>query len=110
VQLVDEENDLPGGVGDFLQDRFQPLLELAPEFRASDQRAQIEGDHPLILEVLRHVTAHDALRQPLGDGRLAHARLTNQHRVVLCPAREDLHHPPDLFVAADDRVELALSR
>ncbi len=80
------------------------------EFRARDQRAQIEGDHPLVLEILRHVTAHDALRQPLGDRRLADAGLADQHRVVLRPARKDLHHPPDLFIAADDRVELALPR
>jgi hypothetical protein len=39
VQLVNEEDDLPGGVGDFLQDRFQALFELTPEFRAGDQRA-----------------------------------------------------------------------
>ena len=108
VQLVDEEDDLPGGVGDFLQDRLQPLLELAAEFRAGDQGAQIEGDDPLVLEVLRHVAAHDALRQPLDDRRLADAGLADQHRVVLRPPRKDLHHAPDLFVAADDRVELAL--
>ena len=101
---------MPVGVGDFLQDRLQPLLELTAEFRARDQRAQVEGDHPLVLEVLRHVAAHDALRQPLGDRRLADARLADQHRVVLRPPRKDLHHPPDLFVATDHRVELALSR
>jgi len=110
VQLVDEEDDLPGGVGDFLQDSFQALFELAPEFRPRDQRAQIEGDHPLILEILRHVTAHDALRQPLGDRRLTDTGLANQDRVVLRPPGKNLHHPSDLVIAADDRVELALSR
>ena len=101
---------LPGGVGDFLEDRFQPLLELAPEFRARDQGAQIEGNHLLVLEVLRHVTAHDALRQTLRDRRLADTGLANQHRIVLRPPRKDLHHAPDFFVTTDDRIELALSR
>ena len=110
VQLVDEEDDLPGGVRDFLQHRFQALFELAAEFRTRDQRAQIEGDHPLVLEVLRHVAAHDALCQSLGDRRLPDAGLADQHRVVLRPPRENLHHAADLFIAADDRVELALSR
>ena len=94
----------------FLQDGFQALFELAPEFRPRDQRAQIERDHPLVLEVLRHVTAHDALRQPLGDGRLTDAGLADQHRVVLRPPRKNLHYASDLFVAANDRVELALLR
>ena len=110
VQLIDEEDDLAGGVGDFLEHRLQPLLELAPEFRAGDQRAHVERDDSLVLEILRHVAAHDALRQTFDDRRLADTGLADQHRVVLGPAREHLHDPPDLFVAADDRVELALLR
>ena len=49
-------------------------------------------------------------RQPLGDRRLADAGLADQHRVVLGPPRQHLHRPPDLLVAADDRVDLALAR
>ena len=75
-----------------------------------DQRAQVERDDPLVLQALRHVAAHDPLGQPLGDRRLADAGLADQDRVVLRPAREDLDDAPDLLVAADDRVELALSR
>ena len=52
----------------------------------------------------------DALRQALDDGRLAHAGLADQHRVVLGAAREDLHDPLDLVLAPDHRVELALGR
>ena len=37
VQLVDEEDDLPVGFGDFLQHRFEPLLELAAELGAGDR-------------------------------------------------------------------------
>src|SRR6185369_11972918 len=44
----------------------------------------------------------------LDDGGLADARLTQQHRVVLGPAGEDLHDPLDLGFTPDDRVELAL--
>ena len=49
----------------------------------------------------------DALGQALDDGRLADARLADQHRVVLGVAAEDLDDPLDLLLAADDRVELA---
>ena len=51
--------------------------------------------------------AHDALREALGDGGLADARLADEHGVVLRPPAEDLDDPPDLVVPADDRVELA---
>ena len=64
----------------------------------------------LFFEPLGHVAADDALRQPLDDGRLADARLADQHRVVLGAAREHLDDAADLFVAADDRIELALTR
>ena len=54
--------------------------------------------------------AHDHLRQPLHDGRLADTGLADEHRVVLGPARQDLDDARDLLVAADDRVQLAFAR
>jgi hypothetical protein len=51
---------------------------------------------------------HDALRQALDDGGLAHAGLADQHRVVLAAALQHLDGTADLVVAADHRVQLAL--
>jgi hypothetical protein len=48
--------------------------------------------------------------QPLGDGGLAHAGLTDQHRVVLGPPTEHLHRAADLVVAPDHGIEFALAR
>ena len=62
----------------------------------------------LVLEPFRHVAADDALGQPFDDGRLADARLADQHRVVLGAPRQHLDDPANLLVAADDRIELAL--
>ena len=100
----------PCRVRDFLEHRLQPLLELAAVLRAGDQRAHVERDDPLVLQPLGHVAAHDALRQPLDDGRLADAGLADEHRVVLGAARQHLDDAADLLVAADDRIELALAR
>ena len=36
VQLVDEQDDLALGAGDFLDDGLEPLFELAAELRAGD--------------------------------------------------------------------------
>ena len=110
VQLVDEENHLAGGVRDFLEHRLQPLLELAAVLRAGDERAHVERDDLLVLQALRHVLPDDALRQAFDDGGLADAGLADEHRVVLGAARQHLDHAPDLVVAADDRIELALAR
>ena len=59
-------------------------------------------------ESLGDVTVDDPLGQALDDRGLADARLPDQDRVVLGPAREHLDHPPDLVVAPDHRIELAL--
>ena len=100
----------PSRVGDFLQHRLQPLLELAAILRAGDQRAHVERDDPLVLQPFGHVAADDALRQPFDDGGLADAGLADQHRIVLRAAREHLDDAADLLVAADHRIELALAR
>ncbi len=110
VQLVDEEDDRAAGVLDLLEDGLQALLELASELRAGNEGAEIERDDPLVLECLGNVAADDPLGEAFGDRRLADAGLADQHRVVLRPAREDLHHATDLVVATDDGVELAGAR
>ncbi len=108
VQLVDEENDVAALGLDLGQNGFQPLFELAAIFRASDQRAHVERQKPFVLEGLGDVALDDALRQTFGDGGLADAGLTDQDRIVLGTTREDLDGVPDLFVATDDRIDLAL--
>ena len=107
VQLVDEQDDLALGVLDLLEHGLEPLLELAAVLGTRDERAQVERDDLAVLEALGHVAADDALGEALGDGGLAHARLADEHRVVLGAAAEHLDDAPDLLVAADDRVELA---
>jgi hypothetical protein len=83
VQFVDEQDDLAGGLLDFLEHGLEPLLELAAELGARDQRAHVERDQAAVLESLGHVAADDALGEALDNRGLAHARLANQHRVVL---------------------------
>src|SRR5258706_7564541 len=45
--------------------------------------------------------------EPFGDRGLANARLTDQCRVVLRPAGQDLDDPLDLLLAPDDGIQLA---
>ena len=108
MHLVDEEDDLAVRGLDLREHGLQPLLELAAIFGAGDQRAEIERQHLLFLEALRHVAIDDAMRQALDDRGLADARLADQHGIVLGAAGEHLDGAPDLLVAADHRIELAL--
>ena len=108
VDLVDEGDDLALGVGDLLQHRLEPLLELAAVLRARDHRADVERDDALVAQPLGNVALDDAAREPFDDRGLADAGLADEHRVVLRAPRQHLDDPADLLVAADDRVDLAL--
>ena len=63
----------------------------------------------LSLQAFRHIALHDAQGQTFSDGGLADTRFADQHRVVLGAARQDLDRTADFLVAADDRVELAIT-
>ena len=106
VQLVDEHNDV-AVLPDLGHGVLQALLELAAVLRARQHGRKIQRHHALAAQNLRDVLLHDQLRQALHDGGLAHARLADEHRVVLAPAGEDLHDALDLALAADHRIQLA---
>ena len=108
VELVDEQHDVAAGA-DLLQHLLEALLEVAAVAAAGHQGTEVEGVELLAGQRLGDVVGHDPLGQALDDGRLAHAGLTDEHRVVLGPAGQHLHDPLDLFLAPDDRVELVVA-
>ena len=105
VELVDEQ-DRVVGVPQLLDDLLEPLLELAAVLRAGDERADVEGQDPLVEQDVRDVARDDPVGEALGDGGLADAGLADQGGVVLGLAAEDLDDPLDLLLAADHRVQL----
>ena len=109
VQLVDEQDDAAFGLLDLGQHGLQPFLKLAAVFCARDQRTHVEREDRLVLQRLRDLVRHDPLRQTLDDGRLADARLADEHGVILGLAGEDADDVADLVVTADDGVHLLLS-
>ena len=108
VQFVDKQNDPPRRLGDFLEQRLQPILEFAPVLRPRHEGAEVERDHLFLLQRFGDVAADDPLRATLDDGGLADARLPDQDGIILCPAGQNLNDPTDLLVPPDDRIELAL--
>ena len=109
VDLVDEEDGVRGLLH-ARDDALEPLLELAAELGAGEQRAHVERVDRRLLEDGGHLLLVDAQREPLDDGGLADARLADEERVVLAPPAEDLDRALDLGVAADERVDAALPR
>jgi len=109
VHLIDEQDDLAVAFHNLADHGLEPVLELAAIFGPGDHRAQIQGDHPLVLQDGRHVTVDHAQRQSLDNGGLAHSGLTDEHGVVFRAAGQNLHDSADFFIAADDRIDLALA-
>src|SRR5207245_9751119 len=99
----DKENDRACALFDLAQHRLEPLFELPAELAAGHQGSHVQRDDASLLEPFRHVAVHYPLRQPLRDRRLAHARLTDQARMVLGAPGEDMATGADFFVPATAR-------
>ena len=106
VDLVDEQDRLRA-LGQLLQHRLQPLLEVAAVLGAGEQRAHVERIHLVVAQQLGHVALVDPAREPFGDRGLADAGLADQQRIVLAPAAQHLDHALELVLAADQRIDLA---
>ena len=61
MQFINEEDDLAVGGGDFFQDSLQPIFKLAAKLGASDQRAQVQRDNPVINQRGGHIFIDDAV-------------------------------------------------
>ena len=107
MQLVDEDDGVLA-LHQFLHDGLEALFKLPAVFRAGHDQRKIERKNALVGEERRHIAIGDALRQTFDDGRLADARLADQHGIIFRAAAENLDDALDFLVAADQRIELAL--
>jgi|GEM_PF-3570848 len=108
VDLVDEQHDVAASL-DLLEDLLQSLLEVAAVTATGDQRTEVECVELLVAQRVGDVVADDLLGEPLDDRSLANSGLSDEDRVVLGSATEDLHDALELAAATDDRVELLLA-
>ncbi len=108
MDLVDEQNDVTASF-DLFEHLLEAFLEITAVARAGDERAEVERVELLAVQCVGHVVVDDHLGEALDDGGLADARLTDQHRVVLGAARQDLHHPFEFAGTTDDRIEFVLT-
>ena len=74
---------------------------------ACDQSSHIQAVQLAICQRLRHISRQNTLGEPLHDGSLADARLSDQDWIILGAAREHLDQPPYFALPADDRIKPA---
>ena len=109
VQLVDEGDDLPGGVLDVVEHSLEPFLEFAAVLGTGHHRTHVQADDGLVTQALGDIAVDDALGQTFHDGGLTDTGLADQHRVVLGATAQHLHDAPNLVVPTDNWVELAFA-
>ena len=109
VHLVNKQDDVVS-LGGLLDHVLEALLKLTAILGARDKTRQVERPDILVHEVLGHVAGCNLLSQALDDGRLAHAGVAQNERVVLGAARKNFHHTLDFLFATNYRVELAIAR
>ena len=108
VYLVDDEDDV-ARLADLLNEPLHAAFKLTAELGTRHQCGEVEKIDLLLPQLEGYVTGDDALRQPLGDGGLAHAWLADEAGVVLLAAVQDLHHALDLLLPPNDGVQLAVA-
>ena len=108
VDLVDEEDDVAASTN-FLEDLLEALFEVTAVARTSDKRTHIEAVDLLVLDGFGHIAGNDCLSEAFDNGGLTDAWLTNQNRVVLRAAREDLHDALHFSATANHRVKLVFA-
>ena len=109
MHFVDEKNDLAALGFNLRKDSLEAFFEFTTVFGARDECSHVQPKQALVLKTLGHVAIDDAQGQTLGDSRLADARFADKHGIVFRTARKHLDRPADFFVAADDRIELAVA-
>ncbi len=110
MHLVNEQDNAPFRLLNFIQHGLQAFLEFTAELCPRNQCAHVERKQAFAFQAFWYVAINNAQRESFGDCRFTHTGLTNQDRVVLRPARQDLDRTADFFVAPDNRVELAFPR
>jgi len=108
MELIDEENHLAGGFAHLFHNAFHALFELAAVFGACHKAGKVKGNYTAVFKRLRNISAHDSLRETLGDSGLADAWFSDKYGVVLGAPAENLNNTLDFSVAADTRVKFAL--
>ena len=108
VNFIDEENDVTTCF-DFFQNLLQTLFEIATVTTTGNECAEVECVQLLVLQCLRNIVAHNFLCETFNNCGFTNTWLTNENWVVLCTARENLHHTLKFARATNNWVKFFLA-
>ncbi len=108
MEFVDEEDDVRV-LAQFVEHGLDAFLELAAVFSSGHHPGHVEAHEPFVHEDAGHLALHYAQGKALHDGRLADARLADEHGIVFLAARQDLCQTFYLVVASHHRVETSFA-
>jgi hypothetical protein len=106
MYLVDEDDSV-AAVANLFDNLLEAFLELTAILCTRNQRTDVERQQTFIREGLWHFARNKALCKSFDDGSFTNTRLTDESRIVLVAARQDLNDALDLLMAPDNRVERA---
>ena len=89
VQLVDEQEDVSRRCR-FRHELAEPRFKLTAVGGPGEKADGVERQEPDIPQRERHAVGGDAFREAFGDRRFADARGTDQRRIVLAVAEQDV--------------------
>ena len=93
-----------------VQDRLEALLEIAAILGAGQQRAHIKRINGAVLKNVRHFTIDNLLGQAFSDRSFPDTRFTHEQWIILAAATEDLDGALDFMRAANQWINLSLTR
>ena len=108
MQLIDEQQNLPFGACISLRTAFNRSSNSPRNFAPATSDPMSSAMTFLVFSPSGTSPLTMRMRQPFDNGGFSDARFTDEHRIVLGSAGQDLNHTPDFFVATDDGIQLAL--
>ncbi|MNT53629.1 hypothetical protein D3C72_1907210 [compost metagenome] len=107
--FVNEQNHRTRRGFDFIDHTLEPPLELTFDAGTGLQQPHVEGQQFNPLQHWRYFTGNDAQGQTFDQGRFTDTRFTDHDRIVFAAAGEDVDHLTDRDVAAQYRVQFAVT-
>ena len=106
VDLVDEEDGV-GQLFKLVDDRLQPLFEIAAIAGAREQRAHVERIDDGFQQDVGHIAFDDLAGEAFGNRGFADAGFAHIKRIVLGPAAQNLDGAVHFRATADQWINLA---
>ena len=109
MYLINKQQNLSIRFYHLVENGFQSFLKLTPILGTSHQSTHIQGEQGLVLQRLRYIASHNSPSQSLYNSGFTNTWLTNQHRVVLGTAGQNLNGSSNFIITANNWIQLALT-